>query len=341
MNVQTKLFTIVSICFISFLGFFSCSDDDDSDLLGNWIRRSDFGGTLRSDASCIVIGRKAYVIAGYNGKQRLKDVWEYDIDRGYWTQKADLPAAGRSSAFAFASEDRGYFGTGYDGNNYYNDFWEYNPNNNEWLKRADFPGAERYGATAFYLNGVGYAGTGTGSNYYLDFYKYDPATDTWETGVSIQGSKRAFATNFIIDNKAYVVGGVNNGGYVYDFWMFDPETQTWQEKAYITNRTDDDFDDDYTSIARANTVAFVINGYGYLATGDFSGLNSNTWEYNPTTDRWVERTSFEGSARTAAVGFAIDDRAFVLTGRGSTTQTTLYFDDMWELRPRDEYNEYD
>lgn len=199
----------------------------------------------------------------------------------------------------------------------------------------------RHGATAFYLDGIGYAGTGFNTNYYMDFYKYDPTTDQWETSGSIQGTKRAFATNFIINNKAYIVGGLNNGAYPSDFWMFDPDTQTWEQKAQISDKTDSDFDDDYTTITRLNTVSFVINGLGYLATGETGGLNSYTWEYNPITDRWTERTSFEGSARTAAAGFAIDNRGFVLTGRGSTTTTSLYFDDMWEFKPRDEYNEYD
>ncbi len=123
--------------------------------------------------------------------------------------------------------------------------------------------------------------------------------------------------------------------------MFDPDTQTWEQKAQIGDKTDSDFDDDYTTIVRLNTVSFVINGLGYLVTGETGGLNSYSWEYNPVTDRWTERTSFEGSARRGAVGFSIDNRGFVLTGVGSTTSTSLYFDDMWEFKPRDEYNEYD
>ncbi len=341
MNDRIKLLLVLSLGLFS---FFSCSDDDDDDLVGNWIRRSDFGGPVRGDGSSFVIGRKAYLVGGFNGRQRLNDIWEYNIDQGYWTQKADFPGTARNSAFTFASEDKGYYGTGFDGINYLDDFWEFDPDDNHWTRKADFPGAARYGATAFYLKGVGYAGTGFSTNYYMDFFKYYPATDTWETGVSIQGTKRTNATSFIIDDKAYVVGGINNAAYVTDFWMFDPDSQTWEQKEHITNRDDDrDFDDDYTTITRVNTASFVINGLGYLATGDYSGgLNSYTWEYNPVTDRWTQRTSFEGSARTAAVGFSIDNRGFVLTGRGSSsTSTSLYFDDMWEFKPRDEYNEYD
>lgn len=323
------------------LGIFSCSDDDD-DLVGNWIRRTDFGGPVRGYASSFVIDRKAYVVGGYaTANKRLNDIWEYNIDQSYWTQKADFPGIARNSAFAFASEDKGYYGTGFDGTNYFDDFWEFDPNNNQWTQKADFPGGPRYGVTSFYLNGIGYAGTGYNTNFYLDFYKYDPTTDSWETGVSIQGTKRTNATNFVINNKAYVVGGTNNGAYPTDVWMFDPDTQMWEQKTQIGDKTDLDFDDDYTTIARLNTVAFVINGYGYISTGETGGMNSYTWEYNPSTDRWTERTAFEGTARTGAVGFAVDNRGFVLTGAGSTSSTSLFFDDMWEFKPRDEYNEYD
>lgn len=324
---------------LAFIVLSSCSDSDD-DLVGNWIRRSDFEGLARGYASSFVIGEKAYVFGGYDGKKRLDDIWEYNASQGYWTQKATFPGVPRSSAFTFATANKGYIGTGYDGEKYYNDFWEFDPATNEWTQKADFKGSARYGAIAFYINGVGYAGTGFDGNYLMDFYKYDPQTDTWETGVSIQGSKRSFATNFLIDNHVYVVGGWNNGEYVRDFWMFDPASQSWIEKAYIYDRTDDDFDDDYSTIARLNTVSFVLDGYGYLATGETGGLNSNTWEYDPRTDRWTERTSFEGSARCAAVGFAINNRAYVLTGR-SGSSGGLYYDDMWEFRPTEEYNEYD
>jgi N-acetylneuraminic acid mutarotase len=151
------LFIAFPVCIFSFL---SCSDDDDNDLIGNWIKRSDFGGPVRGDASCFVVGEKAYVVGGYNGNKRLNDIWEYNPNLGFWTQKADFPGTARGYAFAFASEDKGYIGTGYDGLNYYKDFWEFDPIDNIWAQKSDFPGGARYGVTAFFLDGVGYAGTG-------------------------------------------------------------------------------------------------------------------------------------------------------------------------------------
>lgn len=325
------------LLFPSLLSFFTSCSDDDEDLIGNWVKSSDFEGVARGDASSFVVDNKVYVFGGYDGKKRLKDIWEYNFDQGYWTQKAEFTGVARSAAVAFAISDKGYIGTGYDGEKYLQDFWEFDPTNNIWTQKANFRGSARYGATAFSIGGMGYIGTGYDGNYLMDFHKYNPATDTWVESVSIKGSKRAFATSFIVNDKAYVVCGMNNGSYVTDFWAFDPTTSLWEEKAQIANKTDNDFDDDYTTINRLNAVSFVIDGKAYIATGEAGSLVKNTWEYNPITDRWKEKTAFEGTARSAAVAFAVKDRGFVLTGRSSS----YYFDDMWEFKPNEEYNEYD
>lgn len=69
----------------------SCGDDDDDDLIGKWYRVSDFDGLARSDASSFSIGNKGYLVCGYDGKNCLSDLWEYDMDRDSWTQKANFP----------------------------------------------------------------------------------------------------------------------------------------------------------------------------------------------------------------------------------------------------------
>ena len=99
---------------------------------------------------------------------------------------------------------------------------------------------------------------------------------------------------------------------------------------------DDDYDDDYTSIVRANAVSFVIDGKGYLVTGEYGSLLSNYWIYDPATDLWEgeDLTAFEGSVRKNAVAFSTGTRGFVVTGQASSS----YYDDTWELSPY-EYEE--
>ena len=106
----------------------------------------------------------------------------------------------------------------------------------------------------------------------------------------------------------------------------------------LSEEDDDDYDDDYTSIARSYGATFVINGLGYLTCGENGGSGMTTcWEYNPAKDLWTERSPFEAGTRSEAIGFSLNNRGFVLTGKSGTYQ----YDDMWEFFPRDEADEND
>src|SRR5207248_10675653 len=97
----------------------------------------------------------------------------------------------------------------------------------------------------------------------------------------------------------------------------------------LTNATDSGFDDQYTSIARWNAVAFTANNKAWLATGENGSMNTHTWEYDYTNDQWTEKTGFEGTARSGALAFTLKNRGFVLTGRSVTD----VFDNMYEFQP--------
>lgn len=317
----------------------SCSktDDGSDDILGNWIRSSDFDGNARSEAVVFNIGENVYLCTGTTDRDRFKDLWEYNLDRRYWSQKADLPGVARNSAIAFAINGKGYVGTGYDGVNRLNDFWEYDPALNQWTAKRSFQGTARYDASAFTLNDKGYIACGFDGNYLKDLWQYDPLTDSWIQKASIDGTKRSAAVSFVINNKAYICSGNNNGSALNDLWVYDDQTNTWTEKRKITSVSDDDYDDDYTNIPRINGTAFTIGNYAYLATGENSALITNTWEYNPADDTWLQRTAFEGSARTGAVAFTLNNRGFVLTGRSGS----LSFDNAYELKPTAEQDDDD
>ena len=78
---------------------------------------------------------------------------------------------------------------------------------------------------------------------------------------------------FTAGGQVYVATG-GYGGYKYrlnDLWMFNPDTETWTEKREISNVSDDDYDDDYSTIARSYGVAFTMYGLGYLTCGENAG----------------------------------------------------------------------
>lgn len=310
--------------------FTSCGDDDD-DLIGYWVRKSDFDGLARGDASSFTIGNYGYLMCGYDGdnsKARMSDLWMYDMERDAWTQRANFPGTARNSATAFALDGKGYLGTGYDGVNYLGDFWEYDPDTNTWTQKADFPGSARYLAVSFGVSGKGYIGCGYDGNYLKDFYSFDPSSNSWTQIVSIGGSKRQGAVSFVIDDIAYVCTGENNGEYIDDFWKYDPSTGEWTELREISDESDDDYDDDYT-IVRTTANAFVIDGCAYVTCGSSGSNRTDTWKYYPSTDLWEEVHSFKGTARTVAVSFSNGTRGYIATGKSST----LRFDDIWELLP--------
>lgn len=317
----------------------SCTEDDDDsdDVIGNWIERSDFEGVPRSSAVSFSIGDYGYVATGYDGDDRLDDIWEYDVDRDTWLQKANFPGVARNSAVAFNSGGKGYVGLGYDGLNKLNDFYSFDPETNTWETIAEFGGSARYGAIALSIDGKGYVGSGYDGNYLKDFWQYDVGADSWVQKVSIGGSKRCYAVAFAIDGKGYVCGGVDNGEYDDGFYEYDSSTDRWTELNAISDASDEDFDDEYTSITGTNKVGFTLNGKGYVGLAGQSGTSSVIWEYDPIVDLWEIKTSMEGTARLEAVAFVASNRAYITTGRNSS----YYFDDIWEFEPDEEYDEYD
>lgn len=331
-----KCYILVAMFSLTIL---SCSKDEEViELVGNWIDLSDFEGVARSDAVSFTIGELGYVGTGYDGDYRLKDFWVYDSDRNYWTQIADFPGVARNAAVAFAVKGKGYVGTGYNGQDKLKDFWAYDPATDTWEQKADFEGTARYGAIAINIDTLGYVGTGYDGNYLKDFWAYYPEADTWVQKVSVAGSKRRDAVAFVIGGKAYVCTGYNNGVYENDLLEYNPQQDLWTEKRKISNVSDEKYDDAYT-IVRSNAVAFSIGNKAYLTTGGSPTTQNDTWEYDPVTDTWEPKTSFEGVQRLDAVAFSTgnNSKGFITTGRSGSNQ----LDDIWEFKPNDPYNSLD
>ncbi|RUT78658.1 Kelch repeat-containing protein [Ancylomarina longa] len=315
----------------------SCSSG--SSLDGNWIKRSSYAGRVRSNAVCFVIGDYAYVGTGYDGDDRLVDFRKYNAELDRWSDSngADavpaFPGLARQSAVGFAAGGKGFVGTGFDGDiTRLSDFWEFDPDSKTWTQIADLPGGARQEAVAFGIGNFGYVGTGYGfldgddKNELKDFWKLDATTGVWSS-IGFSGEKVRGASAFVIDNKAYVCLGRSNGIAVNDNWEFNPDSDTWTKK---TDLDDDNIDKD-GNILRYNAATFVIGGKGYVASGSNGFLKRDVWEYDPSKDDWVERTSLEAevASREYAVGFSLNNRGFIATGSSSG----LRLDDVWEFNP--------
>lgn len=305
----------------------SCKDDDsEEEDLGNWLTSSTFDGIARSSCASFTINDKGYVGTGYDGSDYLNDFWEFDIEGGYWVQKANFPGTERSATTGFAIGNHGYIGIGYDGTSEKSDFYKYDPDTNTWQQVADFGGGERRAAVGFNSSSFGYVGCGyDGSNDKKDFWKYDPVTDSWSEVIGFGGNKRRNAVSFKIEDIVYMGTGKSNGSDLKDFWSFDTNTETWTRLRDISVNSNDD-NTTYYSIQRSNAVGFSIGNYGYITTGT---VNGDTWEYNPQTDYWTQKTTLEATARQDAIAISNGLRAFVMLGRSGN----LYLDDVYEFKP--------
>ncbi|MCF0054899.1 kelch repeat-containing protein [Dyadobacter sp. CY356] len=314
---------------------FGCDNDSDPDKVGNWYKKGlpSFGGTPRNGAVSFMINNIGYIGTGYTNQSvaRAKDFWSYDASTKIWSQVAPFGGTTRNDAVAFVSGGKAYVGTGYDGdlttfNGYKKDFYQYTPSTNTWKAVADFPGLPRQYASAFTVGDNGYVGLGfSDTGYFQDIYKYDAASDTWTEMATFLGGKRRGATTFTIGNIAYVGFGSNNSGVNFrDLYQFEATGNggkgTWTQKTVF-----DDDEGDFPT-ARANALGLVINNLGYVIAG---AGNSDVWEYNPTNDTWIEKTTFNGGVRGYAAGFVIGNIGYLGTGGTSSAR----YDDFWGFDP--------
>jgi N-acetylneuraminic acid mutarotase len=319
----------------------SCSDDSDPDAtLGNWSKTTPFKGRPRSGAIAFTIGSKAFVGLGYDGDDYISDFYVLDISSGFWEAKANFPGIVRERAVAFSINGKGYVGLGYnrdEDKEELGDFWEYDPDANTWKQVANFGGSARYNTIGFSIGSKGYVGTGyDGDEYNSDFWEYDPATDVWKEIQSYPGEKIEGGLSMVVNGKAFICAGRNNGLYNTNLWEFDP---SGTEVAWTSRTPDDDasdYDDFKAAVSRHDAVSFTIGSISYIVGGVASGAtNGSLYEFDATTYIWDARTSFEGSARSLAVAYVLDERAFVGTGQNGSSR----FDDIWEFKPNEEYDD--
>src|SRR6185437_16145699 len=126
-------------------------------------------------------------------------------------------------------------------------------------------------------------------------------------------------------------------------------TNPWTRLRDIYNTNPATYDDGYTNIVRKYGAGFIIpatsNPYGntrdkgYITLGQNGTSIGYTWEYDFATDLWTEKTPYEGTARSGAVGFTLSNRGFVGTGLG--TGNTAGFSDIEEFFPNQVYNQFD
>ena len=96
-NVLLGAMSFVGLSMVLSMALSSCGKGGTTTILGNWKIRSEFNGVARSEAVSFVIGDSAFIGTGYDGTNRLSDMWEYQPAQNNWVQKADFPGVPRQS----------------------------------------------------------------------------------------------------------------------------------------------------------------------------------------------------------------------------------------------------
>ena len=333
-NSYTQPVLFVIMCVIGSTTACHKPDSNSDDLTGNWSIAADFKGDSRAEAASFVIGDIAYVLTGVSKNGTYNDMYAFDVANGNWTKKAPLPAtAARYGAVAFAINGKGYIGTGYQSDNNLKDFWQYDPVADAWTAKDTLLGDARFDAAAFVIGDKAYVCGGyDGNKAFNDCFEFDPtapAGSQWKEKASFP-HKTYKALAFTLNNKGYLVTGTNNSEVQKELYEYDADHNLWATKRPLYNFSNDPYDDHYTSITRDNAVAFTLDKYAFIATGENSGpYVGSTWAYDADADTWKEYTGFEAKTRIGAVAFTVKNRAFVLTGQTGT----LYLDNMFEFNP--------
>jgi N-acetylneuraminic acid mutarotase len=357
----------MNMVFISFfflnLTLLSCSvNENRKETPGFWSGSNPFAGRARSGAITFAIGNKAFAGLGFDGDEYVSDFYVFDIRTEVWGRRNNFPGILRERAVAFSIDGKGYVGLGYNRHNPKEalaDFWEYDPATDHWKRVADFGGTPRYNAVGFAIDTKAYVGTGyDGNRCTRDFWQFDPQANVWREIESYPGKKIERAISFVVKDKAYVGCGTNNGWFTTDFWEFDPEKLSWTNRSPASNANHSSVF--RQAIRRYDALGFAIGDRGYIVGGISSDgtADKTVYEFDTNTFEWHQRTSFGGAARSRAIAFVLDDRAFAGAGQNSTnadddlmefmayvlddkafsgTEETgmHFFNDIWEFKPVD------
>ena len=83
------------------------------------------------------------------------------------------------------------------------------------------------------------------------------------------------------------------------------------------------------SVGRDDAVAFSLNGFGFVVTGNLGGFTESNklFQYDAHTNSWTEKATFPGTARQYSSVFVLENKAYLI---GGYSETGLALKDVWE-----------
>jgi len=264
----------------------------------------------RIGPACFIIGDKLYYGMGRvsSSVTALKTFKVFDLNTNTWSDGPTLPAGmdGRYYATATVYNGKAYLGSGWVG---LKDWWEYDPTKTgdaAWRRLTDHPEGGPF-AISFIANNKMYAGYGYQGSYLSLFNPADNSgSGSW--------TKSGFFGNLL--GPAYFV--LNNGSS--DVLYFGGgslnSSQNPQKKfnkvTFASNGTATVSPVQDLPILSEKPKGFSINNRGYVITDD-----NKLYEYNTTTNTWVERGFVNASSSQVVIG---NNRVFLVGQYGDVRE---------------------
>lgn len=182
-----------------------------------------------------------------------------------------------------------------------------------WVNKSPFSGSARGMSSSFSVSGTGYI-VGGFTQYpgvwVNEVWAYSPSADSWVQKNNFPAATAGGAT-LAFGDSVYVIGGyVGSGNNSSANYFYNPGSDSWTAKA------------DFPENGVGGAFQFVVNGLGYVGTGERNGHNNSTsvYAYNPSLNTWGAVASYPESL-VNTVGFAI--AGFGYAGLGSDGSNNL------------------
>ncbi len=289
--------------------------------------------TPQAEITSVVIGKKWYVMGGYDGPnvQARGIVTVYDESADTWTEKKNMQIPAHHVA-AVALNGKIYVFGGFVGRPG-TKVWQpipsamlYDPETDSWKELAPMP-TPRGSAQAVVVGGKIYVIGGAHANIpgksmteplwvgvpqivVGTVEEYDPATNTWRTRAPMPTGRNHFLAA-VVDGKIYAINGRLGSSFVTMSDVtdlveeYDPATDTWTYKGRSPTR-------------RGDVAGDVYNGKIYVTGGEYEEPRGKVtfWafeDYDPKTNSWQVLPHMQIARHGFVAGF-IDNEFHVAGG---------------------------
>jgi len=172
--------------------------------------------------------------------------------------------------------------------------------------RHSFGLAAQPGSTYLYAFG----GVVSATDMLTSTERYNTCSRRWETRAPLP-EPRGYVMAVEIDSKYYVVGGVDQMvsgtfGVRNTTYVYDPATDAWTQLADLPQALGG------VTLATANGKLYAFGGFDQR--GYNLGNVAATYEYNPATNKWRERTAAPVGTRSLAGAASLNGKIYVVGG---------------------------